>query len=191
MLPAPLWKCFICVLGPSAPCISLPVHQSGVNTLVISTEMGQMDKDVITVASGGDDGQLSVFRIRVQFNHKVMFPELLSHWTVALAHSAPLTALSALNCATLVSTSPDQRVCVWRVCCDGLRHQATVFSHTADAAGLWAWHRKGTELQTEDCVVVCGQGLQLFKLTMGKKPEKTRKEEERQKVMFADYFAKV
>lgn len=158
-------------LGPSAPCISLPVHQSGINTIVVCNEVGQTDKDIITVASGGDDGQLSVMKIRVQLREKVVFPELLSHWTVALAHSAPLTALSALNCATLVSTSPDQRVCVWRVCCDGLRHRATAFSHTADAAGLWAWHKKGTELQSEDYVVVCGQGLQLLKLTEGNDPE--------------------
>lgn len=147
-----------------------------------------MDKDFITVASGGDDGQLSVMKIRVQLHQKAMFPELLSHWTVALAHSAPLTALSALNCATLVSTSPDQRVCVWRVCGDGLRHQVTMFSHTADAAGLCAWHKKGSELQSGDYVVVCGQGLQLFKLTEGKDPERIRQEEERHKVIFADPF---
>ncbi|KAK3540294.1 hypothetical protein QTP70_029608 [Hemibagrus guttatus] len=177
--------------GPSAPCFTLPVHQSGVNTLVISNEAGQMDKDIITVASGGDDGQLSVMKIRVQLHQKVVFPELLSHWTVALAHSAPLTALSALNCATLVSTSPDQRVCVWRVCCDGLRHQATMFSHTADAAGLCAWHKKGSELQSGDYVVVCGQGLQLLKLTERKDSERIRMEEERQKVIFADRLVRV
>lgn len=178
-------------LGPSAPCFSLPVHQSGVNTLVISNEVGQMDKDIITVASGGDDGQLSVIKIRMQLHQKIMYPELLSHWTVVLAHSGPLTALSALNCTTLVSMSPDQRVCVWRVCCDGLRQQATVFSHTADAAGLWAWHRKGSELQSRDYVVVCGQGLQLLKLTAGNVPEGIRKEEERQKVIFKDRFVRV
>ncbi|TSO77718.1 WD repeat-containing protein 6 [Bagarius yarrelli] len=164
--------------GPSAPCFSHPVHQSGVNTIVISNEVGQMDKDIITVASGGDDGQLSVIKIRVQFHQKDLFPELLSHWTVALAHSAPLTALSAPNRATLVSTSPDQRVCVWRLCCNGIRHQATAFSHTADAAGLWAWHRSGSELQS-DYVVVCGQGLQIFNLMTGKDSEKIKKEEDR------------
>ncbi|KAK2841263.1 hypothetical protein Q7C36_012842 [Tachysurus vachellii] len=172
--------------GPSAPCFSLPVHQSGVNTLVISNKERQTDKDIITVASGGDDGQLSVMRIRVQLHQKVVLPELLSHWTVALAHSAPLTALSAYNCATLVSTSPDQRVCVWRVCCDGIRHLVTTFSHTADAAGLCAWHKEGSKLQSGDYVVLCGQGLQLLKLTEGKDSERIIKEEERQKVIFAD-----
>lgn len=181
----------LCVsLGPSAPCFSLPVHQSGINTLVISNKVGQMDKDTVTVASGGDDGQLSVMKIQVQLLQKVVSPKLLSHWTVALAHSAPLTALSALNCATLVSTSPDQRVCVWHVCRDGLRHQATMFSHTADAAGLWAWHKKGSESQSGDYVVVCGQGLQLLKLTEGKDLERIRKEEQRQKVTF-DHFVRV
>lgn len=178
-------------LGPSAPCFSLTVHQSGVNTLVISNEVGKMDKDIISVASGGDDGQLSVMKIRVQLHQPVIIPELLSHWTVALTHSAPLTALSALNCATLVSTSPDQRVCVWRVCSDGLRHQATAFSHTADAAGLWAWHKPGSELQSGDYVVVCGQGLQLFRLTKENETEHIRKEEERKKVILADHLIRL
>ncbi|KAI5610329.1 WD repeat-containing protein 6 [Silurus asotus] len=162
--------------GPSAPCFSLPVHQSGVNALVISNEVEPIDKDIITVASGGDDGQLSLMKIRMQLRQEVVFPELLSHWTVPLAHSAPLTALGALDCATLVSTSPDQRVCVWRVCHDGLQNKATVFSHTADAAGLWVWHKKGSGLQSRDYVVVCGQGLQVLELTNGKDPERKEKE---------------
>ncbi|KAI4874539.1 hypothetical protein NFI96_029014 [Prochilodus magdalenae] len=178
--------------GLSTPCFSVPVHQSGVNTLIIS----ELHEDIITLASGGDDGQLSVMKIRVDVNEAEkasVCPQLLSHWSVPLAHSAPLTALSALSSTLLVSTSPDQRVCVWCLCDDGLRHQGAKFSHTADAAGLWAWQRGGLESEGGAYVVVCGQGLQLLKLKEGEKEEgkehRTRqKEQERQKVVFAESF---
>lgn len=172
------------------------------NTLIISDnhEVGQKAKDVITLASGGDDGQLSVMRIRVEFNQPEtasVCPQLLSHWSVPLAHSSPLTALSALNSAMLVSTSPDQRVCVWRLCDDGLHHERSIFSHTADAAGLWVWHRDRLKSEGGAFGVVCGQGLQLIKLTEVRKEEVKEKEEirkkqqDRQKVVFADCFARV
>ncbi|XP_026863401.2 WD repeat-containing protein 6 [Electrophorus electricus] len=159
---------------PSAPCSTIPVHQSGVNTLILSKypEAGHTGEDIISLASGGDDGQLSVMKIRLLLHHKEsggVFPQLLSLWSVPLAHSAPLTALSAPSPGRLVSVSPDQRVCVWCLCGDGLHHHATMFSHTADAAGLWAWQREGGAY-----VVVCGQGLQLVKVMEHKKEDMRR-----------------
>ncbi|XP_066499884.1 WD repeat-containing protein 6 isoform X2 [Hoplias malabaricus] len=182
--------------GPSAPCFSFPVHQSGVNTLVIPEHHEVVEnKDIITLASGGDDGKLSVMKIKVDLSHpEAVCPQLLSHWSVPLAHSAPLTALSTLDSTLFVSTSPDQRVCVWRLCEDGLQHQGTIFSHTADAAGLWVWHKEGLNPEGGAYVVVCGQGLQLLKLTERDKEdleetERMRpKEQDRQKVVFADRF---
>ncbi|XP_017578708.1 WD repeat-containing protein 6 [Pygocentrus nattereri] len=181
--------------GPSTPCFSVLFHQSGVNTLVIS----EHHEDIIILASGGDDGQLSVMKIRVEFSQPEtgsVCPQVLSHWSVPLAHSAPLTALSALSSTQLVSTSPDQRVCVWRLCDDGLHHQGAMFSHTADASGVWAWRREGPESESGAYVVVCGQGLQLLKLTErekehGKETRARQKEEERLKVVFSDCFVRV
>lgn len=168
------------------------MHQSGVNTLILlkPNEEGPMTKDTLTVVSGGDDGQLSVLKIRVQFQLDDMFPELLSRWSVALAHSAPLTALSALSSSFLVSTSPDQRVCVWSVGDDGIQHRMTASSHTADAAGLLVWPTEGTGSESGACVVVCGQGLQLLKFTeRGREEEEQRMQiQKRRKVTFGERF---
>uniref|UniRef100_A0A673HGX0 tRNA (34-2'-O)-methyltransferase regulator WDR6 n=1 Tax=Sinocyclocheilus rhinocerous TaxID=307959 RepID=A0A673HGX0_9TELE len=152
--------------GPSAPFFSIPVHQSGVNTLALSPrrEMRQMEENIISLASGGDDGQLSLLHIKIdqkgQENGGVSL-QLLSHCSVPLAHSSPLTGLCLLSPTLLVSTSPDQRLCLWSVNSDGLRPLKVLFSHTADAAGLWAWFGQ----EGGAWVLVCGQGLQLFQLT--------------------------
>lgn len=189
----------MCALGPSAPFFSIPVHQSGVNTLALSQSRvpGQTEENLISLASGGDDGQLSLLHIRVeqeqQENGGVSL-QLRSHWSVPLAHSAPLTGLCWISPTLLVSTSPDQRVCLWSVSTDGLRPQKVLFSHTADAAGLWAWLGAGP--MGGAWVVVCGQGLQLFKLTQGEMGKQNKdadireKDDERRKVMVSHRFLK-
>ncbi|KAL1269843.1 hypothetical protein QQF64_032132 [Cirrhinus molitorella] len=174
--------------GPSAPFFSIPVHQSGVNTLAISPrrEMRQMEENVISLASGGDDGQLSLLHVKIDQENGDVSLQLLSHCTVPLAHSSPLTGLCLLSPTLLVSTSPDQRLCLWSVNSDGLCPLKVLFSHTADAAGLWAWLGQ----EGGAWVVVCGQGLQLFQLTetemdkLNETVKRTVKEEERKKVIF-------
>lgn len=186
----------VCASGPSAPFFSIPVHQSGVNALTISPrrEMRQMEENVISLASGGDDGQLSLLHIKIdqkkQENGDVSL-QLLSHWSVPLAHSSPLTGLCLLSPTLLVSTSPDQRLCLWSVNSDGLRPLKVLFSHTADAAGLWA--RFGQEGGA--WVVVCGQGLQLFQLSERKMDElhetvNRTVNEERKKVIFPHHVSR-
>ncbi|KAA0713992.1 WD repeat-containing protein 6 [Triplophysa tibetana] len=184
--------------GPTAPIFSIPVHQSGVNTLALSQWRvpGQTEENLISLASGGDDGQLSLLHVIVkqeqQENGDVSL-ELRSHWSVPLAHSSPLTGLCSISPDLLVSTSPDQRMCLWSVSSDGLMDpQKVLFSHTADAAGLWAWSEAGSGGGA--WVVVCGQGLQLFKLTQGDMDKQNnavrQKGEERRKVMFSNRFLK-
>ncbi len=132
--------------------------------------MRQMEENVISLASGGDDGQLSLLHIKIdqkkQENVDVSL-QVLAHWSVPLAHSSPLTGLCLLSPTLLVSTSPDQRLCLWSVNSDGLRPLKVLFSHTADAAGLWAWFGQ----EGGAWVVVCGQGLQLFQLSERKMDE--------------------
>ncbi|KAK2851154.1 hypothetical protein Q5P01_007430 [Channa striata] len=146
---------------PPIPCLSIPAHQSGVNSLAVWAEkLGQQKGGcLVTVASGGDDGQLTVSRIRVQFpeNGNVSEPllqpskqlqlHLHAQSHVPLAHAAPLTALKLLSPGHLVSTSSDQRVCLWRVCSTGIIHRGTLCSHVADTAGLAAWEG---EISQED-----------------------------------------
>ncbi|CAL8278416.1 unnamed protein product [Boreogadus saida] len=180
------------------PCLTFPAHQSGVNSLAVWQERTD-DGCLVTVASGGDDGQLTLSVVQVRYpevqtdggrvlsqghhHHRQLLLSqadltLLSQSRVSLAHSAPVTALSLLYPGVLVSTSPDQRVRLWRVCSTGLRPTGALYSHVADAAGLAAWggewgpgeSGEGWVRADPGCesrglggwVVVCGQGLQLL-----------------------------
>ncbi|XP_015259385.1 PREDICTED: WD repeat-containing protein 6 [Cyprinodon variegatus] len=159
--------------APPVPCLVIPAHQSGVNSLAVWVEkMGQEDGCLVTVASGGDDGQLTVSTVRVQYpeNGKVgddggliqicrsktslethdQFPNqlqlhLLSQHSFPFAHAASLTALKLLSPGLLVSTSSDQRVCLWRVSGTDISHSGALCSHVADAAALAVWEEEGEE----------------------------------------------
>ncbi|KAJ8384169.1 hypothetical protein AAFF_G00207870 [Aldrovandia affinis] len=120
---APTWN------GTCSPCLTFTVHQSGVNSLAVWEGHGDGQTGWMTVASGGDDGQLSVVNIRVQFHQQLvegstMCVELQSQSTVLLAHAAPLTALRHLGPSLLVSASPDQRVCLWSLCSSAPHHHS-------------------------------------------------------------------
>ncbi|XP_010894132.5 WD repeat-containing protein 6 [Esox lucius] len=155
--------------GLPEPLLTIPAHQSGVNALAVWVEgpgVGHRNGTRITLASGGDDGQLSVAVIGVQYQEEAIDGsgvrlQILSQWSVASAHAAPLTALGMLSPGLLVSTSPDQRVCLWRLTNTGLSQRGVLFSHVADAAGLAVWKGSGDRAWA----VVCGQGLQLLKVT--------------------------
>ncbi|XP_024149465.1 WD repeat-containing protein 6 [Oryzias melastigma] len=170
--------------NPPAPCLDIPAHQSGVNSLVVWVEkLGREGGGgcLVTVASGGDDGQLTVSTIRVQFpgNGKAGgsrgFPEtshcqssvealltdikelqlhLLSQRRIPLAHAAPLTALKLLSPGLLVSTSSDQRVCLWKVSDAGVGHSGALCSHVADAAAMAVW-----EGEKEEAISTTGSEL--------------------------------
>lgn len=153
---------------PSVPCLNIPAHQSGVNSLAVWAEkLGQQQNGcLVTVASGGDDGQLTVSTIRVQYPEdgktggsrgysqiseslippKTQFQppnqlhlHLQSQSHIPLAHAAPLTALKLLGPTLVVSTSSDQRVCLWRLGSTGISHMGARCTHVADAAGLAVW----------------------------------------------------
>ncbi|XP_028309939.1 tRNA (34-2'-O)-methyltransferase regulator WDR6 [Gouania willdenowi] len=168
---------------PPIPCLDIPAHQSGVNSLAVWTEkLGQVDGCQVTVASGGDDGQLTVSTLRVQsdrhgnkeFNHipklstliesdleeRSSFSLSLQYQThVLLAHAAPLTALKLLRPRLLVSTSSDQRVSLWNVCSTGISHRSALCSHVADAAGLdvWAGAGRGVGTRTQSVLKFSSQ----------------------------------
>lgn len=135
-----------------SPCLEIPAHQSGVNSLAVWVEkLGQQEGGcLVTVASGGDDGQLTVSMIRVQYPQEGqargsiplqsrLLLRLHSQYHIPLAHAAPVTALKLLSQGLVVSTSADQRVCLWRVDSASVSHIAALCSHVADAAGLTVW----------------------------------------------------
>ncbi|CAN9515743.1 unnamed protein product [Ophioblennius macclurei] len=175
--------------GP-IPRLIIPAHQSGVNSLAVWAEnSGQQEGGcLVTVASGGDDGQLTVSTVRVQYpvDGKIQgsaeFPEtsesrvllgaqlqlsLDSQVHIELAHAAPLTALKLLSPGLLVSTSSDQRVCLWKVGSNGVSHSGALCSHVADAAGLAVWEgeegenmaRRGVGTEGETAGGICSQDM--------------------------------
>lgn len=154
--------------APPIPCLSISAHQSGVNSLVAWTESLEQHEDgcLVTVASGGDDGQLTVTTIRVrytqggshmpessiplqtQIEHSDRLCLQVHHQVqVPLAHAAPLTALKLLKSGLLVSTSADQRVCLWRVTSSTISQCGALCSHVADAAGLAVWEEEDDKRQ--------------------------------------------
>ncbi|AWP09380.1 putative WD repeat-containing protein 6 [Scophthalmus maximus] len=154
--------------APPFPCLDIPAHQSGINSVAVWAEKLALKQDccLVTIASGGDDGQLTVSTIRVQYpgdgktrgsrefsqiseaqiSSPTQFPpsnklqiHLHAHSHIPLAHAAPVTAIKLLTPGIMFSTSSDQRVCLWRVCSTGISHRRTLCSHVADAAGLAVW----------------------------------------------------
>uniref|UniRef100_A0A3B4Y7Z8 tRNA (34-2'-O)-methyltransferase regulator WDR6 n=1 Tax=Seriola lalandi dorsalis TaxID=1841481 RepID=A0A3B4Y7Z8_SERLL len=156
--------------SPPIPCLDIAAHQSGINSLAVWAEkLGQQGGGcLVTVASGGDDGQLTVSTVKLRLH---------GHAHIPLAHAAPLTALRLLTPGLLVSTSSDQRVCLWRVCSTAVRHRETLCSHVADAAGLAT--ETGCKERT-GWVLVCGQGLQLLRV------RDTESEEENHRIRKSD-----
>lgn len=153
--------------APPIPCLHIPAHQSGVNSLAVWTESLEQHADgcLVTVASGGDDGQLTVTTIQLRYPQGLLTltPEssvpqqtqlrrsdrlsLQVHHQVhvPLAHAAPLTALKLLRSGLLVTTSADQRVCLWRVGGSSVSQSGALCSHVADAAGLAVWEGHSRE----------------------------------------------
>lgn len=150
---------------PPAPCLSIPAHQSGVNSLAAWVDK-QDSGCQVTVASGGDDGHLTVSVIKVQFPEgnttggsrespglssclsppqcQLLPPSRLllllnSQRRVPTAHAAPLTSLKLLRPGLLVSASADQRVSLWEAGGGRIRRIGSLCSHVADAAGLAVW----------------------------------------------------
>uniref|UniRef100_A0A3B4UVC7 tRNA (34-2'-O)-methyltransferase regulator WDR6 n=1 Tax=Seriola dumerili TaxID=41447 RepID=A0A3B4UVC7_SERDU len=176
--------------SPPIPCLDIPAHQSGINSLAVWAEkLGQQGGGcLVTVASGGDDGQLTVSTVKVHYPEEGgdrLQLRLQGHAHIPLAHAAPLTALRLLTPGLLVSTSSDQRVCLWRVCSTAVCHRETLCSHVADAAGLAV----PTETETgckerTGWVLVCGQGLQLLRVrdTESEEETGTRRESQNQNI---------
>lgn len=152
--------------APPIPCLNVSAHQSGVNSLAVWTRCPEQHQDgcLVTVASGGDDGQLTVTTIRVRypqggsqtpvssvpqqswFQRSDRLSLQVHHQVhVPLAHAAPLTALKLLKSGLLVSTSADQRVCLWRVSGSSVGQSVALCSHVADAAGLAVWESQTRE----------------------------------------------
>ncbi|XP_055079329.1 WD repeat-containing protein 6-like [Periophthalmus magnuspinnatus] len=148
--------------NPSTPIFTIPAHQSGINSLDIYP-VCLIDFHHVTVASGGDDGQLTVSQIKIQIvdnsdPQNRLLINLVNQSCIPLAHAAPLTSLKLLNKNQIVSASCDQRVCLWRIGSAGIHHQRAVCSYVADAAALAVWEEEYDQKSGSSAEVVFGDG---------------------------------
>ncbi|XP_066553679.1 tRNA (34-2'-O)-methyltransferase regulator WDR6 [Amia ocellicauda] len=155
------------------PSLCVRAHQSGVNSLAVWEVGGRLQ-----LASGGDDGSLTVSTIGVQYppgdtegahSHSAVSLTLDGQTSVPCAHAAPLTALQLLTPDLLATTSADQRLLLWGLGGGGgvagaLRWGAGQLCHVADAASLEVWGEG--EGEGGRWLAVCGQGLQLLRVPL-------------------------
>lgn len=193
---------------PSTPCLNIPAHQSGINSLA-AWEDKQDSGCQVTVASGGDDGQLTVSVIRVQYpkdketggsressqisdslsppqwqrSHasRLLF-HLNSQQRFPAAHAAPLTSLKLLSPGLVVSTSADQRVCLWKVGSAGISRVGSLCSHVADAAGLAVWEEEDEAQHLGDGIRKRGFDSERQNPQWEERGNETRMTEEQEKI---------
>lgn len=191
---------------PSIPCLNIPAHQSGINSLAAWVDK-QDSGCRVTVASGGDDGQLTVSVIRVQYpkdkktggsressqiSDSLRPPERLllqpsslvfhlnSQHRIPTAHAAPLTCLKLLSPGLVVSTSADQRLCLWKFRSASISQIGSLCTHVADAAGLAVWEEEDEAQDLGEGVGKKGFDSERHPISEGRGDDtKTKKEHEK------------
>ncbi|GAB1604303.1 WD repeat-containing protein 6-like [Argonauta hians] len=134
-------------------------HQSGINSL----HLLQLPDSSYLLVSGGDDNALHFMKFHVcqgEDKPSIVCTSSASNFN---AHAAQITGVWFVSCNLVVSTSVDQRVCVWRVNFDKkdaeIWHIISHFVTVADISNIHAW-------QHQNCtfIAVCGTGMSLLTL---------------------------
>lgn len=192
---------------PSIPCLNISAHQSGINSMVAWVDK-QDSGCQVTVASGGDDGQLTVSVIRVQYpkdkktggsressqisdslsppQRQLLQPSTLgfhlsSQHHMPTAHAAPLSSLKLLSPGLVVSASADQRVCLWKVDSAAISQIGSLCSHVADAAGLAVWEEEDEAQDLGDAIRTKGFDSEQHNPIWEGRGNETRMRKERKK----------
>ncbi|KAJ1991880.1 WD repeat-containing protein 6 [Dimargaris cristalligena] len=97
-----------------APMLTIPSHQSGVNTLrvVQYTEASATSETRLLIASGGDDNQLALTLLNTGTATSDL-PEVAAISRTSNAHASSITGLEMINPKHIVTTSTDQRMILW------------------------------------------------------------------------------
>ncbi|KAJ7317115.1 hypothetical protein JRQ81_003277 [Phrynocephalus forsythii] len=145
--------------------LTIQAHSCGVNSLQVHKMAGGR----FLVASGSDDGSISVSDIEVSDESIVdgeapakMGVRVLRTFSRPCAHAAHVTGVRLLRPDLLLSASVDQRLTLWRLSEEGLSFVCSKFCHVADVAALECWEGEGPTYYS----VICGQGLQVLRGTL-------------------------
>ncbi|CAH1258397.1 WDR6 [Branchiostoma lanceolatum] len=145
-----------------SPDALLKKHPSGVNAISIQ----RVDSHHYLLASGGDDNslQITVLAVREDTPNK---PVIVATATSSAhsAHAATITGVHVLDGQSILTTSVDQRVNMWKyqlilkptTQCH-LSFLYGKFSHIADIAGLECWNDECGQQH----IAVCGHGIQVL-----------------------------
>ncbi|XP_029644930.1 WD repeat-containing protein 6 [Octopus sinensis] len=136
-------------------------HQSGVNSLHL---LQQQDSSFL-LASGGDDNALFVMKFAISLMEDrtdIVCERSVSHCS---AHAAQITGVWFVNSTYLVSSSVDQRICVWQLLFGEeiaqIKYVISQFVTIADLSNIDVWqHRKRI------FIAVCGTGMSLLTLEL-------------------------
>ncbi|XP_068226019.1 tRNA (34-2'-O)-methyltransferase regulator WDR6 [Palaemon carinicauda] len=94
---------------------SIKAHQSGINSIAITSKSGGFHPDHFIIASGGDDNKIALWKITGHLSNDKIFSISTSHVCDVYGHASQVTGLSWLTPYHLISTSIDQRVTIWKI----------------------------------------------------------------------------
>ncbi|XP_068225183.1 uncharacterized protein [Palaemon carinicauda] len=94
---------------------SIKAHQSGINSIAITSKSGGFHPDHFLIASGGDDNKIALWKITGHLSNDKIFSISTSHVCDVYGHASQVTGLSWLTPYHLISTSIDQRVTIWKI----------------------------------------------------------------------------
>ncbi|XP_015917271.1 tRNA (34-2'-O)-methyltransferase regulator WDR6 isoform X2 [Parasteatoda tepidariorum] len=141
-------------------------HQSGINAL----DYRFLVASVWMICSGGDDNSLMVAFIDFKALPSVKnLIKVVSKYHISNAHASQITGVKILDPFTIVSTSVDQRLNVWKVnyinsptTAVTINLHRSVISLIPDIANLEYWENSDFN---EWNLAVCGQGFEVFRFT--------------------------
>ncbi|KAK9710055.1 WD repeat-containing protein 6 [Basidiobolus ranarum] len=133
-----------------SPIANFMVHMSGVNCLDVLQE-----GDQILVATGGDDNALAVTTLTLA-NDSLTFTNTCKN-ILPPAHASALQAVKLLNMDTVITTSTDQRINIWKIQKD-LVLQQSLFVDVADPSAMDVFHLTPEKIQLS----ITGIGIQTF-----------------------------
>nr|XP_003217908.1 PREDICTED: WD repeat-containing protein 6 [Anolis carolinensis]XP_008103645.1 PREDICTED: WD repeat-containing protein 6 [Anolis carolinensis]XP_008103646.1 PREDICTED: WD repeat-containing protein 6 [Anolis carolinensis]XP_008103647.1 PREDICTED: WD repeat-containing protein 6 [Anolis carolinensis] len=152
------------LLALGTPVLTLQAHSCGVNSFHVQ----DVADGIFSVASGSDDGSISISAVEVNDRSAVSGESaagtgirILRTFSRLGAHAAHVTGLRLLPRDFLLSASVDQRLTLWRICKGGLSFVLSKFCHVADVAALETW-----EVDSNCGSVICGQGLEVLSCSL-------------------------
>jgi hypothetical protein len=147
--------------------LSISVHQSGVNDVSVIV----LNDSLIGVASVGDDNALVICLCRVSHDgHMTLIEQVKS----ADAHHSSITGVEYISNTTLLTSSIDQRLCVWSwsystayndndTCISlSLHKERDIIHDVIDTTSLLV-HKTNSDCT---CVLVCGIGIECIELNI-------------------------